>query len=148
VTNLPPTSQPAHAEGREADLRAQEVRTAQRRWKIIFIALVLAIPVTIGAWIASVHSQTAPQVPAATCQAIAAALTDGPDPSADPVGYAEAQVLPLRQITTSDTALRTAIIQLSSAYESFYKSNGSKASSHLVSADANKIDRYCPGATS
>jgi hypothetical protein len=124
------------------------LRSAQRRWKIIFVALVVAIPVTIGAWIASAHNQAAAPVPAATCQAVAAVLSDGPDPSVDPVGYAEAQVLPLRQITTSDAALRTAILQLSSAYESLYKSNGSKTSSQLVSAAAKKIVRYCPGATS
>jgi hypothetical protein len=147
VTNLSPPSLPAHAEGDALKRRAEQQR-AQRRWKLIFIALVIAIPVTIGAWIVSVDSQTAVPVPAATCQTVAAALSDGPDPSADPVGYAEAQVLPLRQITTSDAALGTAILQLSSAYESFYKSNGSKASSQLVSAAAKKIDQYCPGAAS
>jgi hypothetical protein len=147
VTNVPPTSQATHTEPDSSTPRAQQLRGA-RRWKIIFIALVIAIPVTIGAWIASAHSRTAAQVPAATCQALSAALSDGPDPSIDPVGYAEAQVLPLRQITTSDAALGTAILELSSAYESFYKSNGSKASSQLVSAAAKNVDHYCPGATS
>jgi tRNA U34 5-methylaminomethyl-2-thiouridine-forming methyltransferase MnmC len=113
----------------------------------MFIVLILAIPVTIGLWIASVHGQTT-KVPAATCRAVAAALSDGPDPSADPVGYAEAQVLPLRQITTSDASLQTAIHQLSSAYESFYKSNGAAASSRLVHTADKSVDKFCPGVTS
>jgi hypothetical protein len=118
----------------------------QRLWKIIFIVLILAIPVTIGLWIASVHTQT--KVPATTCRAVAAALSDGPDPSADPVGYAEAQVLPLRQIKSSDAALQSAIRQLSSAYESFYKSNGGAASSKLVHSAEKSVDKFCPGVTS
>ena len=41
-------------------------------------------------------------------------LSDGPDPDSDPVGYAEAQILPLGQIHTSDAQLRTAIGKLAS----------------------------------
>ena len=36
------------------------------------------------------------------CQQVSAVLSDGPDPDADPVGYAEAQIQPLHQIHTSD----------------------------------------------
>jgi hypothetical protein len=125
----------------------RERGSTQRLWKIVFIVLILAIPVTIGLWIVSVHSQTT-KGPAATCQAVAAALSDGPDPSADPVGYAEAQVLPLRHITTSDASLQSAIRQLSSAYESFYKSNGTAASLQLVHDADKSVDTFCPGATS
>src|SRR5580698_6967227 len=32
------------------------------------------------------------------CTAVSDVLADGPDPDADPVGYAEAQVLPLSQL--------------------------------------------------
>jgi hypothetical protein len=86
--------------------------------------------------------------PAASCQAITAALANGPDPDADPVGYAEAQVLPLRDIATSDAGLHTAILHLSSAYESFYKDNGSASSKKLVGTAEENVDHYCPGATS
>ena len=56
-------------------------------------------------------------------------LTDGPDPDADPVGYALAQVGPLRQIKpTSDQPLQTAIDQLASAYQRFYAAGGVGAS--------------------
>jgi hypothetical protein len=119
----------------------------QRRWTIIFVALVVAIPVFIGAWIVSAneHPSTAP---AASCQAVSAALANGPNPDVDPVGYAEAQVLSLRDITTPDTGLHTAILQLSSAYESFYRDNGATSSKNLVDSAEKNVDRYCPGATS
>ncbi|MGA9114765.1 MAG: hypothetical protein WB802_13365 [Candidatus Dormiibacterota bacterium] len=83
-----------------------------------------------------------------TCQEVSAALSDGPDPSADPVGYAEAQVVPLRQITTSDASLRHAIGDLASAYEQFYSSNASSEASQAVSQASAEVDAICPGATS
>src|SRR5580658_9784510 len=46
------------------------------------------------------------QIPSAAvtraCRQVSAVLADGPDPDSDPVGYAEAQILPLRQVHTSD----------------------------------------------
>jgi hypothetical protein len=107
----------------------------------------VAIPVLIGAWIVSAngHPSTGP---AASCQAVSAALANGPNPDVDPVGYAEAQVLPLRDITTSDAGLHTAILQLSSAYESFYRGNGATSSKKQVTAAEKNVDHYCPGVTS
>ena len=85
----------------------------------------------------------------ATCNQVSAVLSDGPDPGADPVGYAEAQVLPLSQIRTTDPQLRAAIGGLSSAYQAFYASNGNSSSAKLAVAAAGKrIDSFCPGATS
>jgi hypothetical protein len=128
--------------------RNDQVRqTQQRHWTVVFAVLVLAIPVTIGLWITGVHHQ-AKRAPDPTCRAVAAALSDGPDPSADPVGYAEAQVLPLRHITTSDKPLQSALDTLSSAYASFYKSNGSPAALQRVRAATTSVNSFCPGAAS
>jgi hypothetical protein len=83
----------------------------------------------------------------ATCSQVSAVLSDGPDPTADPVGYAEAQVLPLQQIRTPDAQLRAAIGMLASAYRAFFHSNGSSSSAKLAVAAASKrIDSFCPGA--
>jgi hypothetical protein len=82
-----------------------------------------------------------------TCQEMSAALGDGPDPSADPVAYAEAQVLPLRQITTSDASLRNAIDDLASAYQQFYSIIGSSAAGQAVRQAGAAVDAICPGAT-
>jgi len=138
VTALPPTSAP---------LGSARPATQQLRWRIVFVVLVVAIPALIVAWIVSTNGQPA-TAPAASCQAVSAALANGPDPQADPVGYAESQVHPLREITTSDAVLHTAILQLSSAYATFFKDNGSTSSSKLVSAAEKNVDHFCPGATS
>jgi hypothetical protein len=85
----------------------------------------------------------------ATCNQVSAVLSDGPDPDDDPVGYAQAQILPLSQIRTTDPRLRAAIGDLVSAYRAFYASNGSSSSAKLAVAAAGKrIDSFCPGATS
>jgi hypothetical protein len=93
-----------------------------------------------------VHSAAATQD---TCQRVSAVLSDGPDPDADPVGYAEAQIRPLRQISAPDRALRNAIGQLADAYQEYFTSNGtsSKAKEDIAVA-SKKVDSICPGATS
>jgi hypothetical protein len=84
-----------------------------------------------------------------TCQNVSATLSDGPDSQADPVGYAQAQILPLLQIRTDDHALGHAIAELSAAYRSFYDSNGSSpAAKRALSAAAKRVDSFCPGAAS
>jgi len=82
------------------------------------------------------------------CQAIAAALSDGPDPGADPVGYALAQVMPLRQIHTSDASLQKAIDNLASAYQQVYVTKGSKSANDAVTKASRQVNAICPGAAS
>ena len=82
-----------------------------------------------------------------TCQQVQAVLSDGPDPDADKVGYAEAQILPLRQIRTSSPVLRSAITELANAYDHFFASNGqSAAATSAVASAAARINKLCPGA--
>jgi hypothetical protein len=85
----------------------------------------------------------------ATCAQVTAVLSDGPDADSDPVGYAEAQILPLGHIHTSDAQLRAAIGKLAGAYRAFFDSNGNSASAKLaVAADSKRINSFCPGAAS
>jgi hypothetical protein len=85
----------------------------------------------------------------ATCTKVGAVLSDGPDPDADPVGYAEAQILPLGQIRTADAQLRAAISKLAGAYRAFFASNGSSSAAKVAVAAASKrINSFCPGAAS
>jgi hypothetical protein len=51
---------------------------------------------------------------------VSAVLSDGPDPTADPVGYAEAQIVPLRAVRTDDVSLRQVLGQLADAYQQEY----------------------------
>jgi hypothetical protein len=85
---------------------------------------------------------------AETCEQVSAVLSDGPDPDADPIGYAEAQVDPLRRISTGDAALQGAIDKLADAYQKFYTSNGTKSAGEAVSVASSAINSICPGATS
>jgi len=83
------------------------------------------------------------------CSQVSAVLSDGPDPDADPVGYAEAQILPLAQIRTADAPLRGAIGRLARAYKAFLASNGSSAAAkQAVAAASKRVSAFCPGAAS
>ena len=82
------------------------------------------------------------------CTTISDVLSDGPDPGADPVGYAQAQVLPLRQLTISDATLHDAVLSLATAYEKFSTSTGpTRAAAALVVAKAeDEVNKICPQA--
>jgi hypothetical protein len=86
---------------------------------------------------------------AATCEQVSGVLSDGPDPDADPVGFAEAHILLLRQVSTSDQSLRGALSQLADANQSFVASKGKSANAKEAVAVADKkINSICPGAAS
>lgn len=79
---------------------------------------------------------------------VADVLSDGPDPGADPVGYAEAQVTPLRQLTISDATLHHAVLTLASAYEAVSTSSSSThaSSAQAVAKAENEVNKICPQA--
>ncbi len=109
----------------------------------------LTVPLLTACGSASGHTGTGGAAISATCTAVGAVLSDGPDPAADPVGYAEAQIRPLRAIQTSDHALRAAIGALAEAYDRVFVSNDtSAAASRAVTAAARQVNATCPGAAS
>jgi hypothetical protein len=109
----------------------------------------LALPMLAACGTSAGHPGAQGATTSAACTAVGAALSDGPDPDADPVGYAEAQITPLREIQTSDYALRVAIRDLAEAYARVFASNGtSSAASKAVAAAAAKVNTICPGAAS
>jgi hypothetical protein len=119
--------------------------------------LMVLAPTALGlaALLGACSSQAATSKPVSaavvhtTCTQVSAVLSDGPDPDADPVGYAEAQILPLGQIRTSDAQLRVAISKLAGAYRAFFDSNGSSSAAKLaVTAASKRINSFCPGAAS
>jgi hypothetical protein len=126
--------------------------TAQCRW-LVAVAIAIALAVLLGACGSSSKpapssAQGAPQsaqVKKQTCKQVEAALSDGPEPQADPVGYAQAQVLPLHQIYTSDGTLRQAIGTLAGAYQAFSSTHGASQAKSAVSAASKTIERLCPG---
>jgi hypothetical protein len=82
---------------------------------------------------------------AASCTQISATLSDGPDPGADPIGYAEAQIRPLRALHLQDAALRAAVDRLADAYAAVFASNDtSAAASRSLAAAVAALNKTCP----
>jgi hypothetical protein len=122
-------------------------QSATRGWLVLFGAALFSAALLAACGSSSGSAQASGKATAGTCQTVSAALADGPDPDADPVGYALAQVLPLRQIKTSDQTLQKAIDNLASAYQQFYDANGAgNAAKHGLHQAAAKINVLCPGA--
>jgi hypothetical protein len=102
-------------------------------------------------------SSSAPAASASASQAAATAqdctdvtdvLADGPDPDADSVGYAEAQVLPLQQLKIGNPAIQSAVTRLDAAYKAFSSDTGSAQTQDAIkvsSAEAT-LNALCPGA--
>ncbi len=109
----------------------------------------LALGTMISACGSSAHpAKAAAAAPAAesTCAQVGDALSDGPDPGADPVGYAEAQIQPLRQIHATSPALAQAITTLAGAYSRFYTANGTGPAKPALSTAIKRINSLCPDA--
>jgi hypothetical protein len=84
------------------------------------------------------------------CTAVADVLSDGPDPDADSIGYAEAQVLPLRQLKIGDAKLQQDVLALAAAYQAFSSGSGAggSAAAATVAKAENSVNSICPGAAS
>jgi hypothetical protein len=77
------------------------------------------------------------------CTAVADVLSDGPDPDADAVGYAQAQVLPLRQLKIGDAKLSGDVRTLANAFQAFSAGSGTAAA---VGKAENAVNSICPQA--
>jgi hypothetical protein len=111
--------------------------------------VMLTLTTTISACGSSAHpAKTAAAAPTAesTCQLVGDALSDGPDPDSDPVGYAEAQIQPLRQIHAASPTLAQAITTLAGAYSSFYTANGTGPAKATLNTAIKRINSLCPDA--
>ena len=126
----------------------QPERQRSRRAAALTLALGLTTaPVLAACGSASGHAPAS--AASATCTQVGGALADGPDPDTDPVGYAEAQVKPLRAITTSDRALQVAIRDLATAYAGVVDSDGKDSTAtKAVTSASKKVNAICPGAAS
>jgi hypothetical protein len=103
--------------------------------------------IPLAAACSSAHPATTDASTRKTCAQIAAVLSDGPDPGQDQIGYAEAQILPLREVHGASPALRSAITGLADAYTRFFATNGkSAAATRAVAAAAAHMNKLCPGA--
>jgi hypothetical protein len=126
------------------DMDPPPSRTVWRAPSALVVTLALVV-LLAACGSSSKPARSSAQLKEQTCVQIEAALADGPDPEADPVGHAQAQILPLREIHTTDGALNQAIDTLAAAYQSFFTSNGSSAAKSAVSTASKTIERLCPG---
>jgi hypothetical protein len=77
---------------------------------------------------------------------VLAVLSDGPDPDADPVGYALSQIARLGQIHTSDHAHAQQLSDLIAADHSLVNtSGGDRAATESVAKDDEHLNKVCAG---
>ncbi len=75
------------------------------------------------------------------CSQVGAVLADGPDPDADPAGYAEAQILPLRPGQGPRPGLPGGLSRLDAAYRQLFASDGPERRGHLGRGDGQQEDQ-------
>jgi hypothetical protein len=113
------------------------------------VPLLLAVPLALAACGSSGGSGGVPSLskaPSSLCSSLNAILSDGPDPDADPVGYALSQILPLGELHSSDSAAIGVVHQLISADRALVKSGGSnRSASKTIKAADESINEACPG---
>lgn len=109
------------------------------------LALLLSLLLAACGSSSSSKPLTSAQVKQRTCKQVEAVLSDGPEPEADPVGYAQAQILPLRQIHTTNARLAAAIGGLASAYQQFTRTEGASGAKTAVNSATGTIKALCPG---
>ena len=112
------------------------------------VAVAMAMTLVVLLVACGSSSKLAPpsaQVKKQACKQVEAALSDGPDPEADSVGHAQAQILPLREIHTTDGTLHQAIDILAAAYQVFSSTHGASQAKSAVSAASKTIEHLCPG---
>jgi hypothetical protein len=150
--DLPPSSavgEPIRAAGRAPGAR---IAASCHGWRAAALGIALAalaLPILTACGSSPGRPGAQGATTSAACSTLGADLSDGPDPAADPVGYAEAQIEPLRAIQTSDQALRTAIRDLAAAYARVFASNGaSTAAGKAVTTAVRRVNAICPGTAS
>jgi cysteine synthase len=112
------------------------------------IALLTLVSVIVAGCGAPATAANASDQLSRGCEQATAVLADGPSSTVDPVGYALAQIRPLRGIRTSDAALQKVLSALTQAYAAVYETNDGKSASAAVSVASKKLDAICSGASS
>jgi hypothetical protein len=132
------------------------VRAAAPRTPAAATAALLAITAFLAIAMAGCSSSSSRATTSATlgsavqqdCTAIGDVLSDGPDPDADSAGYAQAQVLPLRQLSITDATLQREVRTLAAAYQAFAagRGRGRAAAAGAVTKAENTVNSICPQA--
>lgn len=119
--------------------------TRRHRVRTLRVGVLAGTAVLLGACASTGTSQASGSL-ASSCQAVAAVLSDGPSPAADPVGYAEAQIRPLTEVRAGDPALRRDVQRLDRAYRQVFDSDDSPSAASAASKASARLDGVCPRA--
>jgi hypothetical protein len=125
------------------------VRLGARRALAAASAAFIAIAIAACGSASSSHAATSAILGTTVqqdCTAIGDVLADGPDPDADSVGYAQAQVLPLRQLRIGDAMLQRDVLALAAAYQAV-AAGGAGAATAVTKAEK-AVNSICPQAAS
>lgn len=126
------------------------VRVTARRASAAAAAAALAVALTVAACSSSASQASASSLAGNTtqqaCTTIADILSSGPDPDADSVGYAEAQVLPLRQLKITNATLARYVTALADAYQAHSSGSAPGGSAAAVTKAENDVNTICPEA--
>lgn len=115
-----------------------------RMLTVLTLAVLAAVAVTACGSSSSSSAAVAGTATHQDCVAVGDVLSDGPDPGSDPIGYAQAQILPLRKLKIADTSLRRAVQALASADQTFSSSGGSAGAAQVPKAEK-AVSTLCPG---
>jgi hypothetical protein len=110
----------------------------------VLIALVVCPMLLVAC--ASGGAQAQDKAPSTLCEKLEAVLSDGPDPGADPVGYAMSQILPLGRISTSEGSVARAVGELIAADRALVDSDGgARSATQAITKADDALNGTCPG---
>ena len=115
--------------GANATVRTSTPPARRRTARLLALLALAAVTSATVAACSSSSSTTASATSSASalsqdCTAVTDVLADGPDPTADSVGYAQAQILPLKQLTLADAKVKSAVTRLDAAFTAFVAAKG------------------------
>ena len=137
-------------------MRTSTPHPRRRAPRLLAVLALAAVTSATAAACSSSSSTTASSTSTASalsqdCTAVSDVLADGPDPTSDSVGYAQAQILPLKQLTLADAAVKSAVTKLDAAFTAFVAAKGSSTQTQAavqVTSAENVVNALCPGAAS
>jgi hypothetical protein len=133
-------------EGRAAMRLRERARLPQLAVATFAVTVPLAVAACGSGGASTTGGGALAKAPMAVCQQLNGVLSDGPDPTADPVGYALSQIRPLAGIHTSDGAVATTVGKLDSADQTLVRTNGRDSSAKADITQAfKKLNQACPG---
>ena len=135
-------------------MRTSTPHPRRRAPRLLAVLALAAVTSATAAACSSSSSTTASATSTASalsqdCTAVSDVLADGPDPTADSVGYAQAQILPLKQLKLATATLQSAVTRLDAAFTTFVAAKNSSTQTQAavqVTSAENAVDAICPGA--